>query len=61
MRIPLASPDITDEDVEAVTGVLRTSGLSPDPKVGDFERAISRYLNASDVIAVSSGTSGLHL
>jgi perosamine synthetase len=61
MRIPLSSPDITERDIEAVTGVLRTSSLSLGPKVVEFERAISRYVAASDVIAVNSGTSGLHL
>ena len=44
MRIPLSSPDITEQDIEAVTGVLRTSSLSLGPKVGEFERAISRYV-----------------
>jgi len=61
MRIPLSSPDITERDIEAVTGVLRSSSLSLGPKVVEFERAISRYVAASDVIAVNSGTSGLHL
>ena len=42
-------------------GVLRTPSLSLGPKVGEFERAISRYVGASEVVAVHSGTSGLHL
>jgi perosamine synthetase len=61
MRIPLSSPDITEQDIEAVTAVLRTSSLSLGPKLLEFERALSRYLGASDVVAVHSGTSGLHL
>ncbi|MFZ0582550.1 MAG: DegT/DnrJ/EryC1/StrS family aminotransferase [Candidatus Acidiferrales bacterium] len=61
MRIPLSSPDITEQDIEVVTGVLRTPSLSLGPKVGEFERAISRYVGSSDAVAVSSGTSGLHL
>lgn len=61
MRIPLSAPDITEQDIEAVTSVLRTSSLSQGPKVREFERAISAYIGASDTIAVSSGTSGLHL
>jgi perosamine synthetase len=31
------------------------------PKLLEFERALSRYLGAGDVVAVHSGTSGLHL
>ena len=61
MRIPLSAPDITEQDIAAVTGVLRTSSLSLGPKVQEFERAIARYVNAAAVIAVNSGTSGLHL
>jgi perosamine synthetase len=61
MRIPLSAPEITEQDIEAVTGVLRTSSLSMGPKVGEFERAISHYVGAMDAIAVNSGTSGLHL
>ena len=61
MRIPLSAPDITEQDIEAVTGVLRTSSLSMGPKLREFERAISQYVGASDAIAVNSGTSGLHL
>jgi perosamine synthetase len=61
MRIPLSAPEITEQDIAAVTGVLRTSSLSLGPKVGEFERAISDYVGASDAIAVNSGTSGLHL
>jgi len=61
MRIPLSAPEITEQDIKAVTGVLRTSRLSLGPKVGEFERAIAYYVSAADVIAVNSGTSGLHL
>ena len=39
MRIPLSSPDITERDIEAVTGVLRSSRLSLGPKLREFESA----------------------
>jgi perosamine synthetase len=61
MRIPLSSPDINEHDIEAVTAVLRTPQLSLGPKLEEFERMIARYLGASDAVAVSSGTSALHL
>ena len=53
--------DITERDIEAVTGVLRSSRLSLGPKLREFEGALSQYLGAGEVIAVHSGTSGLHL
>jgi perosamine synthetase len=61
MRIPLSSPDVSEQEIEAVASVLRTSSLSLGPKVLEFERAIARYVGAADAIAVNSGTSGLHL
>jgi len=61
MRIPLSSPDINEQDIEAVTAVLRTPQLSLGPKLVEFERSIAGYLGASDAVAVSSGTSALHL
>jgi perosamine synthetase len=61
MRIPLSAPDISEQDIQAVVDVLRTPNLSSGPKVSEFEQSISRYIGASHVIAVSSGTSALHL
>jgi perosamine synthetase len=61
MRIPLSAPDVTAAEVEAVSAVLRTSQLSLGPKLEEFEQAMARYVGASHAVAVSSGTSGLHL
>ncbi|MGH9699155.1 MAG: DegT/DnrJ/EryC1/StrS family aminotransferase [Candidatus Acidiferrales bacterium] len=61
MRIPLSAPDISEDDIQAVVDVLRTSRLSMGPKLGEFERAIADYVGAENAIAVNSGTSGLHL
>ncbi|MGB8772443.1 MAG: DegT/DnrJ/EryC1/StrS family aminotransferase [Candidatus Korobacteraceae bacterium] len=61
MRIPLAAPDICEEDIEAVTNVLRTTKLSIGPKLEEFEHAIAEYAGVSHAVAVSSGTGGLHL
>ena len=61
MRIPLSAPDITDADIEAVVGVLRTPRLSIGPKMEEFERSIADLVSVPHGIAVSSGTAGLHL
>ena len=61
LRIPLAKPEITDADREAVMAVLRTAHLSMGPKVGEFERAICDYTGSKFAVAVNSGTSALHL
>jgi len=59
--IPLSRPDISAEDIRQVVNVLKTGNLSLGPKVLEFEAAFSGYIGAKHAIAVSSGTSGLHL
>jgi perosamine synthetase len=59
--IPLARPEITDADRDAVLGVLQTSTLSSGPQVEKFEQALCKYLGARYAVAVNSGTSALHL
>lgn len=59
--IPLARPNISDAEIEAVTEVLRTPRLSLGPKLGEFESAFADYCNTREAVACSSGTAGLHL
>jgi perosamine synthetase len=61
MRIPLSSPDITEADIEAVVGVLRTPRLSIGPRMREFENAVAEYVGVRHGVALSSGTAGLHL
>jgi len=60
-RIPLAKPEVTEEDRDAVMDVLRTPFLSTGPKVEEFERAICEYTGSTHAVAVNSGTSALQL
>ena len=60
-RIPLAKPEITESDREAVMKVLHTSDLSSGPKVQEFEQAICDYTGSKYAIAVNSGTSALQI
>ncbi len=59
--VHMSSPDITNEDVAAVQGVLGTRHLSIGPQVDAFEQAIAQYVGTHHAAAVNSGTSGLHL
>src|SRR5436305_5464337 len=61
MKIPLAKPEITDADCDAVQAVLRTSGLSMGPKLAEFEQAICDYTGVKHAVAVNSGTSALQI
>jgi perosamine synthetase len=60
-QIPLSQPALTDDDIEAVTAVLRTSTLSIGPKLVAFEGAVADLVGARHGLGVNSGTSGLHL
>lgn len=60
-RIPLSAPDITEDDVDAVVGVLRTPRLSMGPRAEEFEGTFAGYAGVRHAIALSSGTAGLHL
>jgi perosamine synthetase len=61
MEIPLARPDITEREIEAVVAVLRTPHLSLGPKLQEFEEKIAKYAGVKYAVAVNSGTSALHL
>ena len=60
-RVPLARPDISQDDIDAVVSVLRTPHLSLGPKLPEFEKAFASFLGMARGVAVNSGTSALHL
>ncbi len=59
--IPLASPDIRDEDIAEVTSVLKSGMLVQGAKVEALEKTCNEYLNTQHAIVVSNGTASLHL
>lgn len=59
--VPMSLPDLTDSEREAVQSVLSTPYLSMGPYLPAFERAFREFTGSRHAIAVSSGTSGLHL
>ena len=59
--VPMSSPELSDADRQAVAEVLQTTYLSIGPRVEAFEKMICEYSGAKHAVAVSSGTSGLHL
>ncbi|HEX4148480.1 MAG TPA: DegT/DnrJ/EryC1/StrS family aminotransferase, partial [Pirellulales bacterium] len=60
IHIPLAQPDITQAEVEAVIDVLHSGTLSIGPRVEQFEAACAKVAGRRHGVAVSSGTAGLH-
>lgn len=59
--IPLSGPEIDAREEELVLEVLRSGRLSLGPMGERFERDFAAWLGSEDAVAVSSGTSALHL
>ena len=59
--IPVASPQIGDEEKRAVLEVLDSGQLAQGPVVEAFEREFAAWIGVKHAIAVNSGTAALHL
>ena len=59
--IPVASPQIGDEEKSAVMDVLGSGQLAQGPVVAAFEREFAQWCGAKHAVAVNSGTAALHL
>lgn len=59
--IPLARPNVTQAEIEAVAAVMRTPHLSLGPKVPEFEKAFADYVVTRHAVACINGTAALHL
>jgi UDP-4-amino-4,6-dideoxy-N-acetyl-beta-L-altrosamine transaminase len=60
-NIPYGRQDISDDDIAAVTAVLKSDWLTQGPAVPAFESAVAAICNVSHAIAVNSATSALHI
>lgn len=58
--INIAKPIIGDEEIEAVTEVLKSGMLAQGPKVDEFQKAFAEYTESKYAVATSSGTTALH-
>lgn len=58
--IPLVRTLVGDEEIEAVTRVLRSGQLAAGPEVAAFEREFAEACGVSHAVAVNSGTAALH-
>lgn len=58
--INIAKPIITDEEIEAVTEVLKSGMLAQGKKVEQFQKEFAQYTQSNYGVATSSGTTALH-
>lgn len=59
--IAFAVPEVTDEDVAAVTRVLRSGWITTGDECAALEADLAAFLGARNVVAVSSCTAALEI
>jgi len=59
--IPYGKQDISQQDIDAVIGVLTSDWLTQGPQVPLFEQALANKCQANYGVAVNSATSALHI
>jgi pyridoxal phosphate-dependent aminotransferase EpsN len=61
-RIYLSSPHMGVNEQKFINEAFETNWISPmGPNVDEFERELASYVNVQGSLAVSSGTSAIHL
>jgi perosamine synthetase len=58
--LPYGHQSISEDDVEAVSDVLRGDWLTTGPAVARFERELSGWAGGAECVSVTSGTAALH-
>ncbi|MES1255566.1 MAG: UDP-4-amino-4,6-dideoxy-N-acetyl-beta-L-altrosamine transaminase [Acidobacteriota bacterium] len=58
--LPYGRQALTEEDIAAVVGVLRSDWITTGPKVPEFEEAFAAVVGAKWAVSFSSGTAALH-
>lgn len=53
--------DITQADIDAVIGVLKSVNLTQGPNIPQFEESVLAHTGAKHAVAVNSATSALHI
>jgi dTDP-4-amino-4,6-dideoxygalactose transaminase len=59
--VPLSSPRVLDEDLNAVVEAYRSGWLSMGPQTSELEAAFREYVGGGEPIAVSSCSAALHI
>jgi UDP-4-amino-4,6-dideoxy-N-acetyl-beta-L-altrosamine transaminase len=60
-KIPYASQNIIQEDIDAVVRVLKSKNITQGPVIERFEKSTACYCGAKYAVAASSGTGALHI
>lgn len=60
-KIPFSPPDITEEEIAAVSEVLRSGWITTGPTTAKFEQELAAYCGTKHAIALNSATAGMEL
>ena len=56
MRVAFSPPDITDEEIEEVSKVLKSGWITTGPETKEFERRIANYCGVNRAVCLNSQT-----
>ncbi len=59
--LPFSRPSINEDDITAVSNVLRSGWVTTGPKTAEFEKVFCDYTGCAGAVAVSSATGGMHV
>ena len=59
--IPIARPQMGEEEKQGVWEAMASGSLAQGPRVHELEEAFAAYVGAGHAVATSSGTTALHL
>jgi len=59
--LPFSLPTITEQDITAVTDVLRSRWITTGPKATLFEQKFCEYVGCKSAVALTSATAGMHI
>ncbi|SHH71226.1 DegT/DnrJ/EryC1/StrS family aminotransferase [Desulfosporosinus lacus] len=60
-KIPFSPPDVTEEEIAAVSEVLRSGWITTGSKTARFEQELADYSGTKHAIAINSATAGMEL
>lgn len=61
LNIPFSPPDITEEEIAAVTEVLKSGWITTGPKTKELESKLSEYMQTPRTVCLNSATAALEL
>jgi UDP-4-amino-4-deoxy-L-arabinose-oxoglutarate aminotransferase len=59
--LPFSRPSISDDDVAAVNGVLRSGWITTGARAAEFEETFAARVGCRGGVALTSATAGMHL